>query len=52
MFLGPRYLEEPLIMKMSEVPKIILSVYKVLTEFILEVHNNLKSTNYFQEVMN
>lgn len=51
-FLGPVYLEEPLITKINQMWKVIISVNKVLTRFILEVHNHLKSRNNFLQVMN
>lgn len=50
-FLGPVYLEELLITKINQMPKVIMSVNKVLTKFILEIHNHLKSRNYFLQVM-
>lgn len=46
------YLEEPLITKINQVPKVIISVNKVLTKFILEVPNHLESRNYFLQVVN
>jgi len=49
-FLGPVYSEEPLITKINQVPKVIISVNKVLTS-ILEVYNHLKNRNYFLQVI-
>lgn len=49
-FLGPMYSEEPFITKITQVPKVIISVNRILTRFILEVHSHLKSRNHFLQV--